>query len=146
VIYILVTGSRDWDKPEAIHKDLNRILRDHGPDQIMIVTGYCVNTATFKPSGADKYAMEWAIENEIPFLSWPARWRAATPEDKRRQGPIRNKRMISWLWLLKEWLPPQSTSVAAFAYPKGKSSGTRGTIKLLGENDILYFKREYEDV
>lgn len=137
MIYLFVTGSRDWDKPKVILSDLNHELEVAGPEDLILITGFC-------KTGADSIAIGWAVRNELPHLNWPARWKS---EYYRSAGPRRNKHMGEWLYLLRENLEPmEDNKFKAYAYPKGESRGTRGMMKILSEKNILCIPREYEDV
>ncbi len=62
---VLVTGSRDWDRPSVIQRRLNRLHDTHG--RCVLVSGAC-------PTGADAMA-----EKHATYLGWtierhPADW------------------------------------------------------------------------
>lgn len=73
----LVFGGRDWRGRAAVVRALTQL------QPTSIIEGGC-------PTGADKFAREWARENGVPLLTVPADW--AT--HGRAAGPIRNQRMI----------------------------------------------------
>lgn len=80
---ILVTGSRDWDKPEFIEKILGG-YRELIPAP-MLVVGAC-------PSGADRYAEEiWSDQWQLPIERHPADWESWG----KSAGPRRNQQMVN---------------------------------------------------
>ena len=64
---VLVTGSRDWRDWRAIFRALDDIHADH-PD-LTVVHGDC-------PTGADKYADDWAALQHAGIDPHPADWDA----------------------------------------------------------------------
>ncbi len=77
---LIVTGSRDHTGRQLIHQALNRYLREHGEDLIVIHGG---------ARGADYIAAHWCEINDVDCLRVPAKWTAHGDS----AGPIRNKRM-----------------------------------------------------
>ena len=67
---ILVTGSRDWGKPDLVYDALGTVWDHVGHDDITVVHGDC-------PSGADAQAALWARTFAFPYLTeeaHPADW------------------------------------------------------------------------
>ena len=79
---ILVCGGRDFGDRDLVFKTLDAVAKKHGTKRLAIIHGAC-------PSGADKFAEEWAKDREVAYIGVPARWK----EEGRAAGPIRNKRM-----------------------------------------------------
>jgi hypothetical protein len=88
---VLVTGSRDWPKPELVCHALDAAFCEatNAGRLMTLVHGAC-------PSGADDQAADWAnhmIRRDLPVKVEPHRaedfgpWPAC--------GPIRNKHMVS---------------------------------------------------
>lgn len=97
---VLICGSRNWDDPEAIAAEIDRL-----PSDTIIVHGGC-------PTGADAMADALARARGLTVRVFPADWRAHGPN----AGPIRNNRM------LREGQPDL---VLAFARDLDRSTGTR---------------------
>jgi len=87
---LLVTGSRDWDRPGTLRLALASVWYDVRPfyDRLVVVHGAC-------PTGADRLAKAWAdshedgtrvIDDPHPAL-WTVHGSAA--------GPIRNQVMVN---------------------------------------------------
>jgi DNA polymerase-3 subunit epsilon len=82
-IRILITGSRDWEDRDLVRAELDKQLDRHG--RIVVVHGAC-------PTGADKYAAEWARDhrtNGAHEERHPADWNA----HGKTAGPRRNDHM-----------------------------------------------------
>jgi hypothetical protein len=80
----LVCGGRDYADRDAVFVALDALHRKHG--NITILHGAC-------PTGADAFALEWAVLNERPFIGVPAQWSTHGAS----AGPIRNGRMLCYL-------------------------------------------------
>lgn len=109
---ILITGSRDWTDTRAI-ADALLDLNDWYPidwDEVVIVHGHC-------PTGADHIADVFASSYNIRVERHPANWGL----HGKAAGPLRNKKMVDL------------GADIVLAFPKGKSKGTRGCIKLAEE-------------
>lgn len=78
---ILVTGSREWDDPWAIGHYLKWFA--YGHEDVTLVSGHC-------PTGADKYAEEYAESRDWGIERHPADWIAWG----KRAGFIRNQQMV----------------------------------------------------
>lgn len=115
---VIVTGSRNWTAYQSIFA----ALKVHGPN--LVVHGGC-------ESGADSWADEWCINNQVDTVTLRAKW-GQRPNVDRSAGPKRNLRM------LKAY--PDAT---VLAFPLGASPGTRGCIELargLGMKVVVYGK------
>jgi hypothetical protein len=81
---ILVTGSRDWQDQDAVHKALADTVRELPADrEVIVVHGGCW-------AGADHIADDWAkaygATVEVHYANWDRHKRAA--------GPLRNRHMV----------------------------------------------------
>lgn len=74
----IVCGGRNWRGRAAVWRVLSQI------QPTSVIEGGC-------PTGADKYAREWARDHSVGLLTVPAEW------DKygKAAGPLRNKRMLA---------------------------------------------------
>jgi hypothetical protein len=89
---ILVTGSRSWDDPAAVHAALEAAYRNTRAAPVVVVHGAC-------PHGADEHARAWAVEmirQGRPVLEepHPAYWRPGGKLD-RAAGFRRNAEMVN---------------------------------------------------
>lgn len=94
---IIVTGSRDWRDRYVVYRALDQAVTDlngwltpdpYGntipdPRKVTVVHGGC-------PSGADRYADDWAVGSLLEPVVFHADW--AT--HGRGAGPLRNRSMI----------------------------------------------------
>jgi hypothetical protein len=82
---VIVTGSRRWPDPRAVHDALTLLYRDHGP--FTLVHGAC-------STGADAQAQHWyeVTGQQLGCAEdpWPAEW----TKHGNRAGPKRNERMV----------------------------------------------------
>lgn len=95
---ILITGSRDWPDQHAVNSEINRFIAetcellrdsfgdpvDYDTSKIVIVHGDC-------PTGADRMASDWAIDNWVAQEPHPADWAAFG----KRAGYLRNAEMVA---------------------------------------------------
>lgn len=87
---VLICGGRDYADRDAVFRELDALTGDvsdeHplGTISLTIIHGDC-------PTGADRWADEWAIVNWSDFDRFPADWK----QHGRAAGPIRNTRMIA---------------------------------------------------
>ncbi|MFB7185220.1 DUF2493 domain-containing protein [Streptomyces sp. NPDC056230] len=83
---ILVTGSRDWDNEEAVHRAIFRELYimkcPHG--EAALIHGAC-------PTGADAMASAYAHQSGMHVISHPANWE----RDGKSAGFRRNAEMVN---------------------------------------------------
>lgn len=106
---VLVTGSRDWDEPDTVERELDKLLIEHS--RLTVVHGDC-------PTGADQHAKTWAEKQILNGMrigdawvrheAYPALWAVF---DK-SAGPIRNKYMT------------QLEADICLAFPLASSRGT----------------------
>lgn len=75
---VLVTGSRDWPDPQAVHK----VLTELAPE--LVIHGGC-------PTGADAQAEEWCVQTGTAQDVHPADWGT----HGRRAGYLRNQQMVN---------------------------------------------------
>lgn len=109
---ILVCGGRDFADRDLVFQTLDAVVRKYGTAKLGIIHGAC-------PTGADKYAEEWAKSREVAYIGVPARWKV----EGKAAGPIRNKRM-------RDTTSPDQ----CIAFKGG--AGTRGMIDLMREVGI----------
>lgn len=105
------TGSR---KTSPYLDELDKAL--DGADLVLV--GCC-------RTGTDAAVLRRAREREIDVRIYAAKWKATIPTG--RAGPDRNGRIAVDAAALKA----AGHRVRCFAYPKGKSRGTRGCARLL---------------
>ena len=138
---VLVTGSRDWDKPDvvegaldlalqAMHNvNLERLGESTHDDPARMFTFTLVHGAC--PTGADKQADDWAAKHpEVRVERHPAQWNQFGAS----AGPRRNAEMVS------------RGAVVVLAFPRGASRGTRGTIKMAREAGLLVYETDDKSV
>lgn len=113
---ILVTGSRDLTNQWQVWRDLDAEL-DNGP--FVLVHGAC-------SFGADAFASQWARAHGIKQDPHPADWKRY----RLRAGPIRNAEMVAL------------GADRCYAYPRGRSPGTRGCVRLAESAGIPVMVRE----
>lgn len=82
---VLVTGSRDWQDVETLHRalEVEASLAASEGRTLVVVHGAC-------PSGADSHAGRWAKQNGHLVEEHPAQWR----QYGKAAGPIRNRTMV----------------------------------------------------
>ncbi len=120
---VIVTGGRDYQDKEVVWGTLDRIHREGyfqwqqtvpvGPRNIVwIITGACPY------GGADLLAENWAKENEVNYIGYPAKFKTG-PRGK-AEGPYRNAGMAEYA---------EASLVVAFP-------GGRGTANMIAEAKI----------
>ena len=116
---VLVTGSRDWSDQKKVSKALDKI------DPAIVIHGAC-------PTGADFHALQWWLNEDrgASMISMPAQWQKYSPS--RIAGPKRNLEMLKVLCSLREC----GYQCFVIAFPKGKSFGTRGMMRLAKVKDF----------
>jgi hypothetical protein len=127
--YFLITGSRAWPESHAniITDLLDSHLRWH-PESTML-NGMC-------PTGADKIAYEWALNNGVNVEKHYADWTRG-----RTAGPQRNTAMVNRL------LAEGSSVAFAFFYgPKSASRGTMNTYNSLVARGVEPIERQLDYV
>ncbi len=89
---VLVCGGRDHRDRAMVWSVLSGLHRDE--PITLIIHGACSIPDVRRPpgelSGADRWAEEWAVANEVDYVGCPARWRRS----KNAAGPLRNQRML----------------------------------------------------
>lgn len=78
---VLVCGGRGFDDYELLSNTLDHLFEDKGIT--VIIQG--------EAKGADSLGKEWAENQQIPILSFPANWN----KYGNSAGPIRNKQMLT---------------------------------------------------
>lgn len=115
---VLVTGGRDFEDGACVYRTLDKLHT--GLSHVYAITpfthitkirtGACVNLKG-ELCGADKWALFWALANEVDFDGRPARW---SEDGYPQAGPMRNERMALEV--------PTPTIVLAFPGGRGTES------------------------
>ncbi len=100
-VRIIVCGGRDYADRKRVFEVLDHILLTRGIAEV--IQGEC-------PTGADRWAREWALNRDVKLTRCRAEWE----KHGKRAGPIRNRHMLT--------LKPDG--VVAF-------SGGRGTLDMI---------------
>ncbi len=104
---VLVTGGRDYADRDRLYAELDAVhaTRPGAPGRItLIITGACA------VGGADLLAIQWAVEREVDFHGYPAKFK--TGSKGKAEGPIRNRRMFE-----------SERPELVIAFPGGKGTG-----------------------
>ena len=101
-VRIIVCGGRDYADRARVFEVLDHILLTRGISEV--IQGEC-------PTGADRWAREWALNRDVPLTRCRAEWE----NYGKRAGPIRNRHMLT--------LKPDG--VVAF------DTGGRGTLDMI---------------
>lgn len=100
---LLISGYRGFENYDFFASVMSEIVRERGkPSQIL--QGEC-------PTGADRLAKRWCIENNVFCSSFPPDWSKG-----KRGGPERNTTMLQ-------------TADVVCAFVHSKSKGTKDVIK-----------------
>ena len=85
---VLVCGGRDYNNKVRLFNVLTRYNEKHGVH--LIIHGGCV--------GADRLSGDWALNRQVPYLVFPAKW------DKygKAAGQMRNAIMLDNNWATPE--------------------------------------------
>lgn len=117
---ILVTGSRDWNKPQTVFDELTA----ERPN--VVIHGACKDPKTGELIGADKWADIWArSESGVEPIPMPAQWDRYPHERRRQAGPDRNRSMCKVLNELRNC----GYDVLVLAFPLEDSRGTRNCVQ-----------------
>ena len=81
-VRIIVCGGRHYADRQAVFRVLDRIHTERSVAEV--IQGEC-------PTGADRYAREWALDYGIPLQGFHARWDLYG----KRAGPLRNREMLT---------------------------------------------------
>lgn len=82
-VKVLVTGSRDFSDYQMIYDALDSIYGTRPMSGMIVIHG--------NARGADTIADRWAVaRSDVSVVRVPADWN----NDKKRGGPIRNRRML----------------------------------------------------
>lgn len=129
---VLVTGDRNWTDRSYLVAVLNSL---HAEEEFsVLIEG--------EAPGADTMSRQWAVDNGVPFLPFPADWERYKPKkgakSKNPAGPIRNRRMYA------EGKP--DLVVAFHEDLWGKSHGTRDMVEVArdGGTPVLIFPPQPE--
>lgn len=88
-ITVLVCGGRGYPRRDRVFRALDDLAEQSeenplGETMVTVVHGDC-------PTGADRWADEWALVNWAPCKRYPAAWDV----HGRSAGPIRNQQMLN---------------------------------------------------
>lgn len=89
-IVVNVSGGRDNDDWRSLYATLDALHKEHGIAKIRHGACKKKKNGEWALSGTDKWAEQWALENELPFSGYPARWNGV---GHKGAGHIRNKLM-----------------------------------------------------
>ena len=114
---VAVTGGRDFRDRQFVYDTLDLVswfLKSRGTTKFEIIHG--------EAKGVDAFARQWAVDNGITHIPFPARWQ----DHGRSAGPIRNREMlmsgVSWL----------------IAFPGGR--GTANAVKTAESLGIIVYQ------
>jgi hypothetical protein len=114
---IMVTGSRDWDRPDIVTNKL-MLYKSNYPT---IIVGDC-------PTGVDNIVRQFCYLHGWPVEVFEADWL----RQGRAAGPIRNRAMVD------------TKPDLCLGFPKGSSPGTRNAISLAKKAGILTITIDYD--
>ena len=117
---VIATGSRNWEDYGTLRSYMDHVSYINRVRFTVIVHGDC--------RGADQLARQYAAEQGINVVAFPADWALGN-----KAGPIRNQEMINWA--LKRSTNPSDdvesawTEVICIAFPLPQSKGTWDMIR-----------------
>lgn len=117
----LITGTRNLDDAgrRIVERTMRKQAQAHGYPDIVIHGA--------EPKGVDAFADGLCKRRGIKTLPMPADWEGWRAKgDVNRAGPERNKAMVKAALGLEE----EGWTVRYLAFPRGKSTGTRGCLRL----------------
>lgn len=109
MIYVLVTGSRDWADHDRMNEAFYQFAKDHEKVDFFVHGD---------ARGADRLAAQMA-ETYWPaaeIVAFPAEWH----KHGKAAGPVRNQQMVTWIVTNRE---PED-EVYVLAFPRPESRGT----------------------
>lgn len=117
---VIVTGSRNWEDYSTLRSYMDHVSYINRARFTTIVHGDC--------KGADQLARQYAAEQGINVVAFPADWSLGN-----KAGPIRNQEMINWA-LRRSTNPSDDvesawTEVICIAFPLPQSKGTWDMIR-----------------
>jgi len=120
---LLVCGSRAWKDKVFLHRVLTSIAQKSGGLSFLIEG---------EAAGADTMAKDWAKQNHVPILAFPAKWSM----HGRKAGMIRNREML---------IKGRPTFVCAFTAGSTLTRGTANMVALTKKAKIpltIYYEKE----
>jgi hypothetical protein len=87
---VLVCGGRDFDARDFLFSVLDRVHAKYGDDLVIITGAQRKRKDDGTYCGADYLAQEWAIDREVEYMGFPARWKKIGAP---AAGGERNRRM-----------------------------------------------------
>lgn len=104
-----MTGGRDYADRSRVFVTLDEM---HAADPFaLLIHGACVDRFK-KLRGADRWAEEWALAREVPYIGVPAKWHSHAYA----AGPVRNRDILA------DWNPG-----VVIAFPGG--TGTADMVR-----------------
>lgn len=85
---VFVSGGRDYQDRGRVFQEIDRL--DDALGVSLVIHGACMKKGSIELQGADRWAQEWALEHERPYIGFPAQW----TKHGRPAGPRRNGEMI----------------------------------------------------
>ena len=108
---LIIAGCRDFNDRKLIYEGIDTFIEECGVPDVIIEGG---------ASGVDRIAGDYARENDIPLMVFPADWN----KYGRAAGPIRNGEMVK-----------HGTHLLAFW--DGKSRGTKNMIETAKKHGLV---------
>ena len=108
---LIIAGCRDFNDEHIIYEGIDCFINEYGKPDLIIEGG---------ASGVDRIAGDYARENDIPLMVFPADWN----KYGRAAGPIRNGEMAK-----------HGTHLLAFW--DGKSRGTKNMIETAKKHGLI---------
>ena len=123
---VIIAGSRKFYDYKLFSDVVTKYLKDKAfkKEQVLIISGDAA-------SGADAMAIKYAIEHDIDYIKFTAKW----DEQGKSAGYIRNALMAKW-------------ANALVAFWDGESKGTKNMIDISAKADLstrVYVVKKYED-
>lgn len=138
---LIVTGSRDWDRPDAIWESLDILARElaaEGEPELVVVHGACYPRRRDPVTGrlplvsADYLADLWIRRGGHPLPVRPERHPAKWGTHGKAAGQLRNRHMAS------------IGADLCLAFRRAGSTGTTGMVRFAEEAGIPTQVIEYE--
>jgi hypothetical protein len=109
-IFLCISGYRKFEDYNKFKEEVDKFIADNGMPEVMYF-GEC--------TGTDKLALQYAIENEIPYQIYYADWK----KHGLKAGPLRNQEMIT-------------ISTHLLAFLSKDSKGTKSAISLAKKQNV----------
>jgi hypothetical protein len=119
---IIIAGKRNFDDYNLLKNKVDVYLSKLNKNEIEIITGGA--------TGADALGKRYAKEYGLRWQEFPAEWDKYPPEQRKKAGPIRNKKMAHYA------RATQDSVGYLIAFWDGKSSGTKSMIELAKKSEL----------